>query len=195
MVQKSRPYVRVVDIPLVSAGHFSKCTRGSHRGDVHREVRFGKLSLEHLAKAISPEILRFETVKVKPVLAFEKWMEKRDTLNVIPMIVRYEDVGIDSAVAPPFRPAAVDRVQIIAQHPQAGTAIKDEPAATGSRQLDTRGIAAIAPRITFDRWRRAADAPEDHFGGILSHVRVFLDELAGLPDPLEAQIILGVGGK
>src|SRR5208282_1346060 len=108
------------------------------------------------AQAVPSKILRLEAIEVETVLCLEKRVEKRDSLNVVPMIVGHENVRFNSAVPAPFRPPAVESLQVVAQHAQAGAAIENEVRAAGNFQLKARRVSAIAPCIALQRRRRAA---------------------------------------
>src|SRR5271170_2097654 len=98
---------------------------------------------------------------MKMVLRFEEWLEEREALNVVPVIVGDQDVGFDSAVALPSRPAIVLRVQVIAKRPQAGAAVQNEVRAVLDRKFQAGGVSAVAPRIALERRRRAAHSPKN----------------------------------
>lgn len=75
-----------------------------HQGKIDWKVRTRELCFEHLAKAVAPQIFGLEAVKMKIILRQIEWTEKRNALNVIPMIVRDENVRLQWAVAFGIRP-------------------------------------------------------------------------------------------
>ncbi len=135
---------------------------GRHRAYVHRKIRARKLRFEHLAKAVRAQILRLKTVEVEFVLRFKKRSEEGKALNVVPVVVRYEDVRVDTALPMRLCPE-------IPQHSHAGAAIEDEPRAFGRRQLQAGRVSAIAPGIALKRRRRAAHSPENQLGCVVRH--------------------------
>ena len=90
---------------------------------------------------------------MKAILRFKKWMKKGKTLNMVPMVVGNENVGFDTSVALPARPAIVLRVQMIAEHAQAGAAIEDEMRSVRDRQFQARRVPAVAICIALKRRR------------------------------------------
>src|SRR5579864_279026 len=91
-----------------------------------------------------------------------EWSKKRNALDMIPMIVRDENVGLQRAVAFGIRP-------MIAEHAQAGPAIEHESRAVGRRHIQARRVSAIAPHSAIQSRNRAAYSPEDQFGDIPVH--------------------------
>src|ERR1700722_17697346 len=106
---------------------------------------------------------------MKTILGLEKRMEKREALNVVPMIVRHQDMRFDSAVTLPTRPAIVHGVEVIAEHAEAGSAIENEMRAARDIDLEAGGIAAVAPGVALERRRGATHSPEGQFGAVLRH--------------------------
>ena len=96
------------------------------------------------------------------IARLEKRMKKRDALDVVPMIVRHQDVSVDAIVAAQIRPT-------IAQHSQAGAAVEDEPRAIRRGEFQTGRVSPVAPGIALQRRRRAAHSPEDQLGSMVRH--------------------------
>ena len=83
---------------------------------------------------------------MKAILLLEEGMEERDALNVVPVIVRYENVGFDGAMAGLLFPA-------IAEEADAGAAIEDEARAVTGDDFYAGGVAAVAPGTALGRRR------------------------------------------
>src|SRR6185437_7718045 len=98
---------------------------------------------------------------MKTIVCFKKRMEKRNALNVIPVLVRHQHVSFHSAVAAPSRPAVMLRLQLIAEHSQAGAAIQNEVRVAGRREFEARRVSAVAPGVALERRRGAAHSPEN----------------------------------
>ena len=105
---------------------------------------------------------------MEAVLRFEERMKKRDALNVVPMIMRHQDVRLDPHPALFFR-------QMVAQHAQPGAAIQDKFGPVRCGQFQARRVPAIAPRVALERRRRAAHTPENQFGSLVRHRRAASD--------------------
>ena len=97
MIQPPRGDVGAVNFPLLPGGHFMEASRGRHRAHVNWEVGTRELRFQHLAKALGPEKFRLETIKAEMVLCFESRPEEGKTLNMVPMIVSYENVRVNPA--------------------------------------------------------------------------------------------------
>ena len=108
---------------------------------------------------------------MKTVLRFEKRMEEREALDVIPVIVGDQDVRVDAFVALLCRPA-------IAEHAQTGATIENELRAVGSDKLKARRIPAVAPGVALRRRRGAAHAPKGQLRNMLGHEWVNRDACA-----------------
>lgn len=89
---------------------------------------------------------------MKAVLRLEEGTKERDALNVIPMKMGDQNMGFDAEFTVGLGPA-------VAEGAQAGTAVKNEMAAPGRGEFETRRITAIAPSVAFDGGRGAADSP------------------------------------
>ena len=100
MIQPARGHARSMNLELLTAADFAEfATRGKH-AQVHGEIRTSHLRFQDLAQAIAPKIFRFETVKVKAVLLLEERMKERNSLNVIPVIMRHQDVRVNPPMPP-----------------------------------------------------------------------------------------------
>jgi len=162
MIEPGGADSRAVDFKLVAAGDFAEVARGGHGADVHGKVGAGELSLEDLAEAIGAKGLGLKTIEVEAVLRFKKRVEEGNALDVVPVVVGDEDVGLDAAAAEFFAP-------VVAEHAQAGAAIENEFGVVGGGQFEARRVAAEAPGIALERRSRAADSPKNQLGDILRH--------------------------
>src|SRR5437016_3585217 len=88
--------------------------------------------------------------------------KKWNPLDMIPVIVRDQDVRLRSF-------SAIRRGPTAPQHAQPRAAIQNKLRAVRSDQLQTRRIAAVAPRRRVYRRRRSAHAPETQFGDGIGH--------------------------
>src|SRR5277367_6342793 len=86
----------------------------------------------------------------------------RDPLNVIPMIVRDQNMRFDAR-------AILLSGELIAQGTKAGAAIENERSSVGCGQFEAGSISPVAPGVALERGRRAADAPKNQFGSLLGH--------------------------
>ena len=68
------------------------------------------------------EMLRLKAVKMETIVRLEKRLKKWNPLNVIPMVMRYQHVGVDPAIALDLCPA-------VAEHAQPCAAIENEASA------------------------------------------------------------------
>lgn len=89
------------------------------------------------------------------ILGFEERVEKRDTLNVVPMIMRNQNMGFD---------AGVRLIPTIPEGSQACAAIENDMGSVWRGELEARRIAAVAPVFALGRRRRATDTPKDELG-------------------------------
>ena len=88
-------------------------------------------------------------------------MKIRDTLNVVPVIVRDQDMCFCSAVR--------CGGEVITQQPEARPAVQDEPRAAWRDHFDAGGIPAVAPHISFQTGDGAANSPEADFHDRMGH--------------------------
>ena len=112
-----------LNLPFFAARDFPKRPHGGHRRNRHRKIWASELRLENLPETVGSERRRLKAIKVKAVLRLEKRMEKRNTLNVIPVKVRHQDVR--------FHAAGVRLDDLISQHANAGPTIENEACAAG----------------------------------------------------------------
>src|SRR5579885_3794155 len=82
--------------------------------------------------------------------------KKRNSLNVIPMIVGDENVGF--RISPGLRNAPART-----KGTQTCSAIQNELRSVRSDQFEARRVAAVAPSGGIDRRRRTADTPKAKF--------------------------------
>src|SRR5690348_13377778 len=176
MIQPPRRDFHTLDIELVAAVDFRKFPRGMHQSQIHRKVRTGELRLKHLTKAVAAKILGWEAEKAEVVLRQVKRPEERDALNVVPVIVSDEDMSAKHVVAFDPRP-------LIAERPQAGAAIENDPRAGWRDEFGAGSIAAIAPHSAVERGDGAAHAIENQFCNVAVHRRRFVVTAGRAPAP------------
>lgn len=83
---------------------------------------------------------------MKAVMRFEEWMEERNALNMVPVVMRDQDMGVNGT-------AAAFLGEVIAEHAQTGAAVEDEVSAVRGGQFEARRVAAVAPSIALQRRR------------------------------------------
>ena len=151
-----------MNFPLLAPGYLAERSRRAHDAGVYWEVRAGQLRFEHLSKAVLPQEFGLKAVEVKFILCLEEGMKKRDTLNVIPMVMRDQNMRFDLVPGVRLHP-------VIAQHPQAGAAVQDELRSARRGQFEARRVSAVAPSVAIKRWRRTANSPEGQLGYVMGH--------------------------
>src|SRR5215469_3295930 len=104
---------------------------------------------------------------MKSVTRIEKRREERYALYVVPVIMRDQHLSFDSAVATGAHPP-------VAEHSQARATIENEPRVVGGREFKAGSVAAVAPSVALQRWRRAAHSPEDQLRSRVHHFRARL---------------------
>lgn len=132
-----------VDVPLFAAADFAKLALGGHHADIDGKVRFSELSLKDLSQAIGPEIFRLKAVEVKAVSRLKQRIEKRKPLDMVPMIMSDQDVGVESVPAMVMRP-------LVTKHPEARAAIEYERSTVGSGKFEARRVSAVAPCVALE---------------------------------------------
>jgi hypothetical protein len=137
----------------VASSDFLEPAFGIHGGHVDRKIGQGHLSFEDLLEAVAAEVFGAETVEVEFVFFDVERGEEGDALDVVPVVVGDEDVGFWDAVA-------IRGGQAVAQHAEAGAAVENDLRAVWCDQLQTGGVAAVAPGGGVDGRRGAPDTPE-----------------------------------
>ena len=166
MIQPARGHFRALHFELVAARDFRKLAARVHQRQIHREIRARELRFQDLSQTVAAEIFRLEAVKVEIVLRQIERAEKRHTLNVIPMVVRDENVRLLGAVAIGICP-------MIPEHAYAGAAIEDETRSVRRNDIDARRISAVAPHSAIERRNGTANSPESQFCDVAVHRRGF----------------------
>src|SRR5215470_20051542 len=82
--------------------------------------------------------------------------EKRDPLNVIPVIVRHQNVRFQASPRRRHTPARAER-------PQSRSAIQNELRSVRRNEFQTRRVSTIPPRRRIHRRRGAAHTPKTQF--------------------------------
>src|SRR5712671_4630881 len=162
MVQPCSSDFIVADSKGVSAADFFELALRVHGRHVHWKIGYGHLRFEHLLQAVAAQKFRTETIKLKLVLFRVQRGEKRNSLNVIPVIVGDKDMR--------FRRAACSRrISAITQHAQACAAIQNELRAIGRDQFEAGRVSAVTPSGRVHRRRGASYTPETQLGKGSSH--------------------------
>ena len=156
MVQPARGDFVFADGERFTSVHFVEFAFRGHHRHVHRKIRYGHLRFEHLLQAVGSQEFRAEAVKLKFVLLHVERRKKRDSLNMIPVVMGDQDV-CSLAFFPAWCGPAV------AQHAQPCPAIQYEARAVRCFQLQARRVAAVAPRARIHGWRGSAHAPKIQF--------------------------------
>src|SRR5580704_2492913 len=104
MVQESGGNLGAVDFPFVAAAKLMKFASRRHHTYFHRKVRAGELRFQDLTKTVRPQVFRLKTIKVETILRLEERVEEWNALDVVPVVMRHENVGFDSMATQCFRP-------------------------------------------------------------------------------------------
>jgi hypothetical protein len=119
MIQPARRHLVFTDVKAIAAIHFLKFAFGIHRRHVYWKIRQRHLRLKYLLQTVPAQVFRAETVKVKMIFFVIQRRKKRNSLDVIPVIMRYEDVRLRRLLRVGRSPAA-------AQHPQSSPAVQND---------------------------------------------------------------------
>ena len=95
------------------------------------------LRFKHALQTVAAQEFRAKAIKMEAILWRVKRRKKWQPLNVVPVIVRDENIRADGIVA--VR-------QLLAQHAQAGSAIQDKLRAVGRGQFKARRVPGVEPR-------------------------------------------------
>ena len=120
MIEPSGSDTSALDFPFLAAGNFAEIAGRGHHANVDGKIRAGELGFENLAQTIAAKKFGLEAVKVKAVLGLEEGVEKRNALDVIPVIVGDENVSVECRRSEPCC------APMIAEAAQAGAAIENE---------------------------------------------------------------------
>ena len=153
MVQPAGRDARARHLEMIAAADFRKFALGAHGVQVDWKIRIGHLRFKDTLQAARSQVLGPETVKMKAILFRIQRRKKRNALDVVPVVVRHENVRLVL-----FR--LLCGFQVASQHAQSGTAIEDHAGARRRGQLDAGGIPAVAPGGLIHGGRRAAHTPE-----------------------------------
>ena len=186
MIQPRRRDFCSFHFPLLAATNLAEFPLGGHHTHINGEIRLGELRFEHLSEAVGTKILRSKTVKMKTVARLKEGMKERYALNMIPVIVSDKNLRVDSVVTIQVRP-------LIAEHAQPRTAIEDKWRPVGRSEFKTGRVAAIAPCVALQRWRRAAHSPKDQPSGVMRHRRA--KSLTPNPAPHKLKVRLRCHGR
>ncbi|MCU1342967.1 MAG: hypothetical protein JWN92_2390 [Candidatus Acidoferrum typicum] len=115
------------------------------------------LCLKHALQTVASEILRTKTIEMQTVLLRVERGKKRNSLNVIPVIVGHKNVRLD-----PVRFRL--RFQVPSKHAEPGSTIQNYSRSLRRGKFQARGISAVTPGSPVHGRSRAANAPEPECG-------------------------------
>ncbi len=162
VVQPARGDLVFPDGERVSARDLFEFSFRVHRRQIHGEIRQRHLRFKDLLQAVAPENFRAETIELKFIVFGVKRREERNPLNVIPVIMRDENVRLRAGAGAGSCPAA-------AQHAQSRAAVEYELRPVRCNELEARRISAESPRGWIHGGRRTAHAPKTQFGDRTCH--------------------------
>src|SRR5690242_5433092 len=96
------------------------------------------LRFKNALQAALSQGFRAKTVKVKFVASFIERSEKRNALNVVPVVVRHKNVSFNRFAIRSPGPA-------VAEHAQSRAAIQNKAAAVWRDQLNAGSVSAVTP--------------------------------------------------
>src|SRR3989442_3517353 len=149
MVDAAREDSEVVDLER-RLGDLGEATDGRHRAHVHRKIGIGHLPLQRL---LERSLRKVERVEAELVSLVVKRKEKRQSLDMIPMVMTDQDMSEN-------RPAAEFLHKRLSEHPHAGAAVDDEQRSRVRAELQARCIAAVSEAFRLWGGDGAADSPE-----------------------------------
>src|ERR1700730_14081987 len=96
VMQPACLYTRAGDFNLISAADFGEVASRRHGADIDGKIGMRHLRLKNALQAIASEILGPETIELQTVLLRIEWRKERNSLNVIPVVVRHKNVRFHS---------------------------------------------------------------------------------------------------
>src|SRR3974377_3984 len=135
MIQPARGNRVIADPEAFASLQFAKLPARGHGGKVDREIRKRHLRLEYLAERITAQEFRPETVELKFIFLHVKRREEWQSLNMVPVVVRDEDLGIRRAGRGGSAPAANEGAQT-------GAATRNELCAVRAAEVQARAVSA-----------------------------------------------------
>ncbi len=157
MIQFTRGDGVFTDLEDVAAFDFLEFSLGAHGGEIDGEIRKRHLRFKNLLETVASEKFGAKAIEVKFVGFRVERREKGNSLDVIPVVVRDEDVRFRAVARGGSGPAGAERAK-------SGAAIEDDDAAVGRNEFEAGRVAAVAPSGGVHGGRRAAHAPEAEFG-------------------------------
>src|ERR1700751_1073420 len=152
----------------IAAGDFHKFLFGGHRGHVDGKIRSSHLGFEYLFQAVAAKVLRTKTIKMKSVVFGIQRRKERHTLNVVPVVMRDQNVRLWIAHTG-CNHACGRRGPAAAQYAKAGAAIENKLCAVRRGEFKTRRVSAIAPGGGIHGRRGTAHSPEAQLGDRTAH--------------------------
>src|ERR1700730_1710408 len=162
MMEPARGYLVVADLKGFRIFQLPELPLGIHCRKIHREIGQCHLRFHHLSKRVLAEVLRTKTIKLKMIFFVVEWSEKRQPLNVIPVVMGNENVCL-------VAPALVRSAPAASKRAQTGSAIQNKLRSIGRDKLEAWRIATVTPSCRIDSWCRATYTPETQFGDRRCH--------------------------
>ena len=162
VVEPFRRDAGFTELNCVAAGNFRVLALAVENTDVHREIGSGHLGLQDAFQAVFAEIFGLKAEEVEMIALGNKGEEKRQALDVVPVIVGHEDDGIERGVAQRLHVAA-------AQVAKTCAAIEDKAFAVRGHEFEAGGVASIPPGAAVHGRGRATHSPKRKFCGLLGH--------------------------
>ena len=152
-------------IPSADFHEFLFCGHGGH---VHGEIGSRHLRFKYLFQAVAAEVFGTKAVKMKGIIFGVEWREKRDALDVIPVIVSYQNVRFRISY---FRRQVVGGWSgpAAAEHAETGAAIQNKLRAVRRSEFETWRVSAIPPGCGIHSGRGAANPPKAQFCNRADH--------------------------
>src|SRR5438445_11422486 len=163
MVEPASSHAIFSDSKAIPAGNVSEIANCRHCLEVHREIGMGHLRFKDALQAVTSDKFRSKTIEVKFILRRIKRGKEGNALNMVPVVMRNEDFGLNLLIRRGRQP--------VTENPETRAAIQDQPATIRRDQLETRRVSAIAPRGPVYCRRRSTHAPEAEFGHFFCHSR------------------------
>src|SRR5712671_7144217 len=135
MVQPFRRYLVFTDREGIAAGQFLEFASSAHGREVYREVRHSHLRFKDLFQAVATQKSGAEAVKVELIIFDIQGRKKWNSLNVVPVIMGHENVGL-------WGVRSARSSSAIAKHAQAGSAIENKLRAVWGNQLEAGRVSA-----------------------------------------------------
>src|ERR1019366_6658927 len=149
MVQGKRADRQRADLDHAALGELVEVAFGGNLAEVDRKIRLRHLSFERFLQRLTGGARKERDVVLGPV----ERSEKRDALNVVPVEMRQEDIGLDRL---PFRFLQ----QSLTERADAAARVENDAFIIGGSDLDAGCVAAELQVFNLRRGRRPANTPE-----------------------------------